>query len=70
MHSQPPPPSHSPGKRSRQIKLWADLLNDLDQGQPSISTSASEMALDVPSNLRQAVNTELERRGSHFRIAS
>lgn len=62
------PPGRSNSRPTRQVTLWADLLNDLDQGEPSISTSATEMAQDVPSGLRSAVNRELERRGCRFRI--
>ena len=65
-----PPDKHPPRKGSRQVALWADLLDDLDHGQPAISTSAQEMAQDVPKTLRNAVNNELERRGSHFRISA
>jgi hypothetical protein len=52
------------------VSLWADLLDDLDHGEPAISTSASEMAADVPAGLRRAVNKELARRGCRFRIES
>ena len=72
--------NHQPGRAVRgrsgstssgqQIKLWADLLADLDQGEPSISTTASEMAEDVPRGIRTAVNNELARRGCRFRINS
>ena len=65
-----PPNKHSRGKGSRQVSLWADLLADLNDGQPAISTTAEEMAADVPSPLRKAVNHELERRGCHFRIGA
>ena len=65
-----PPNKHTPRKGSRQVNLWADLLVDLDHGQPAISTSAQEMAQDVPMPLRSAVNNELERRGCHFRIGA
>ena len=63
------------GKRSAppgnpQVNLWADLLADLDSGQPAVSTSAREMAEDVPRHLRSAVNTELARRGCRFRIGA
>lgn len=68
--SKHPPGRSGTGKPTRQVSLWADLLNDLDQGEPSISTSATEMAQDVPSGLRSAVNHELERRGCRFRIGS
>lgn len=60
-----------PGQRNtRQISLWADLLADLDRGAPAISTTASEMAEDVPRPLRRAVNNELARRGCPFRISA
>ncbi|MFM1813156.1 MAG: hypothetical protein RLZZ336_2094 [Cyanobacteriota bacterium] len=63
--------NHPPGGNNhRQISLWADLLTDLDRGAPSISTSASEMAEDVPRQLRSAVNNELARRGCPFRISA
>ena len=65
--SSPPQPK-TPAKAGRQVNLWADLLDDLDHGEPSISTTASEMAQDVPSRLRSAVNNELARRGCRFRI--
>jgi len=54
----------------QQVQLWADLLADLDHGEPAISTSASEMAEDVPLKLRKAVDRELERRGCRFRISA
>jgi hypothetical protein len=62
--------NHPPGRNNRQISLWADLLADLDQGAPAISTTASEMAEDVPRQLRSAVNHELARRGCAFRISA
>ena len=63
--------NHPPGHRSNsQINLWADLLADLDRGAPAISTTASEMAEDVPRPLRNAVNNELARRGCPFRISA
>jgi len=63
--------NHRPGRNiTRQISLWADLLADLDRGAPAISTSATEMAQDVPRQLRSAVNNELARRGCPFRISA
>jgi len=61
---------HPPGRPMQQVQLWADLLADLDHGEPAISTSASEMAEDVPLKLRKAVDRELERRGCRFRISA
>lgn len=63
-----PPNRSAPAKPAPQVSLWADLLHDLDQGEPAISTTASEMAADVPAGLRGAVNKELARRGCRFRI--
>ncbi|MEB3173523.1 MAG: hypothetical protein VKL97_06615 [Cyanobacteriota bacterium] len=63
-----PPARPTPPRPARQVSLWADLLDDLDHGEPAISTSASEMAADVPAGLRRAVNKELARRGCRFRI--
>lgn len=60
---------HPPGG-AHQIKLWADLLVDLDHGDPSITTTAREMAEDVPRQLRNAVDHELARRGCAFRIGA
>ena len=63
--------NHPPGRsNNRQISLWADLLVDLDRGAPAISTTASEMAQDVPRQLRTAVNNALARRGCPFRISA
>ena len=68
--SQHRPKRSHPTKPTQQVSLWADLLDDLDQGEPAISTTASEMAADVPASLRGAVNNELARRGCRFRIES
>ena len=45
------------------IDQWADLLSALEQGSPSINTSAEEMASDLPANLVTQVNQELRQRG-------
>jgi hypothetical protein len=50
------------------VRLWADLLTALQQGSPSISVSAEEMAGDVPSELVTPLNRELRQRGSSFRV--
>mgnify|MGYP006282128915 CR=1 FL=1 len=61
---------HPPSGGLRQVKLWADLLVDLDHGEPSITTTAREMAEDVPTQLRSAVDHERARRGCSFRIGA
>ena len=50
------------------IDQWADLLSALEQGSPSINTSAEEMASDLPANLVTQVNQELRQRGCNFQV--
>jgi hypothetical protein len=50
------------------IHQWADLLAALVQGSPSISTSAEEMAGDLPQALVTPVNLELKQRGCSFQV--
>ena len=50
------------------IDQWADLLSALEQGSASISTSAEEMASDLPANLVTQVNQELRQRGCNFQV--
>jgi hypothetical protein len=52
------------------ISQWADLLAALVQGSPSISTSAEEMASDLPQNLVTQVNLELQQRGCSFQVGA
>ena len=51
------------------ISQWADLLADLVQGSPAISTSAEEMAGDLPEALVNPVNQELRQRGCSFQVS-
>jgi len=51
------------------ISQWADLLADLVLGSPSISTSAEEMAGDLPEALVNPVNQELRLRGCSFQVS-
>lgn len=50
------------------IALWAELLATLHQGVPSIAISAEEMADDIPGELVQPVNRELQARGCSFQV--
>jgi hypothetical protein len=50
------------------VSLWADLLSALQQGSPSISISAEEMAGDMPRALVQPVNRALRDRGCSFQV--
>jgi hypothetical protein len=57
-----------PLKQSRLVGLWADLLQALQQGSPSIAVSAEEMAGEIPSELVSPVNQVLRQRGSSFQV--
>jgi hypothetical protein len=57
-----------PLKQSRLVGLWADLLQALQQGSPSIAMSAEEMAGEIPSELVSPVNQALRQRGSSFQV--
>jgi len=50
------------------VGLWADLLAAIQQGSPSISVSAEEMADDMPQELVRPVNRELRQRGCSFQV--
>ena len=50
------------------VGLWADLLAAMQQGSPSISVSAEEMADDMPRELVRPVNRELRQRGCSFQV--
>ena len=50
------------------VQQWANLLSALDEGSPSISTSAAQMAEDLPGNLIEPVNRQLRAQGCGFQI--
>jgi hypothetical protein len=52
------------------VGQWADLLAALVQGSPSISTTAEEMASDLPQELVLPVNLELQQRGCSFQVGA
>ena len=51
------------------VSQWADLLSALDEGSPSISASAEQMAEDMPKHLVAAVNARLQVLGCGFQVA-
>tara|TARA_B100001939_G_scaffold35505_1_gene27662 strand:- start:4253 stop:4891 length:639 start_codon:yes stop_codon:yes gene_type:complete len=51
------------------VSQWADLLSALDEGSPSISASAEQMAEDMPKHLVAAVNARLQLLGCGFQVA-
>ncbi|MFM7675477.1 MAG: hypothetical protein ACKO5F_07790 [Synechococcus sp.] len=50
------------------VGLWAELLSTLQRGTPGISTSAEEMATEVPQELVRPVNQALRQLGSTFQV--
>ena len=51
------------------VSQWADLLSALDEGSPSISASAEQMAEDMPKHLVAAVNARLQLLGCGFQVS-
>jgi hypothetical protein len=54
--------------RHRLIEQWADLLETLGGGIAAVSTSAEEMAQELPGDLIAPVNRALRQRGSSFQV--
>lgn len=50
------------------VEQWTELLSALFVGSPSISTSAEQMAEDLPKELVGAVNSQLQKRGCPFQV--
>ena len=59
-----------PIQRTNLVQQWAQLLSALTEGSPSISTSADQMAEDLPSELVDSVNAELRDIGCTFQVNS
>lgn len=58
----------APVRRVSLVQQWAELLSALIDGSPSISTSAGEMAQEIPGELVEPVNAELRERGCSFQV--
>ena len=57
-----------PIKRSEQVSQWATLLEAMEEGSASISTSTDQMAEDLPIDLIEEVNLQLNHRGCRFQV--
>ena len=55
-------------QRASLVQQWAALLSALTDGSPSISTSADQMAEDLPGDLVDPVNVELRELGCSFQV--
>jgi hypothetical protein len=56
-------------KQPTLVEQWAELLWALKQGTPSITTSAEQMAEDLPHELVGAVNRQLQDKGWDFQVS-
>jgi hypothetical protein len=54
--------------RQTLVEQWADLLDALQLGSASISTSAEDMASEMPAELVEPVNRRLQQLGSPFQV--
>ena len=59
---------HQPVSLSRQIDQWSQLLEAMQSGSPSITSTADQMAEEMPNELVDAVNQQLSERGCAFRV--
>ena len=59
---------HHPLSRDQHVNQWTDLLEAMAAGSPSITTSADQMAEELPSDLVDAVNVQLNRRGCRYQV--
>ena len=57
-------------RRATLVQQWADLLSALAVGSPAISTSAAQMAEEMPADLLEPVNRQLRQLGSSFQVQS
>lgn len=55
-------------KRATLVQQWAALLSALTEGSPSISTSAAQMAEELPGELVEPVNLRLRELGCSFQV--
>lgn len=55
-------------QRTTLVQQWAALLCALSEGSPSISTSADQMAEELPGELVEPVNRQLHELGCSFQV--
>ena len=59
---------HHPINRSEQVAQWVTLLEAMEEGSASVSTSPGQMAEDLPLDLIEEVNLQLSHRGCRFQV--
>ena len=58
---------YEPMSRSLQVEQWTQLLEALQVGSPSITATADQMAEEMPGELLDDVNHQLDARGCRYR---
>ncbi len=58
-----------PMQQTTLVEQWVALLSALAAGSPSISTSAEQMAEDMPKDLVDPVNRQLQAIGCSFQVS-
>lgn len=59
-----------PAAERKLVHQWADLLEALQQNLAAVSTSAEELASELPKKLVAPVNAELRQRGCTWQLPS
>ena len=59
---------YAPMSRNVLIEQWTQLLEAMQQGSPSITATPDQMAEDMPKDLVDEVNQQLEVRGCSYRV--
>ena len=59
---------YRPVTRSEHIGQWTDLLEAMTAGSPSITTTADQMAEELPTDLVEDVNRQLSQRGCRYQV--
>ena len=59
---------HPAINRSEQVAQWVTLLEAMEEGSASVSTSPGQMAEDLPTDLIEEVNLQLSHRGCRFQV--
>jgi len=58
-----------PMQQTTLVEQWVALLSALDAGSPSITTTAAQMADDMPLDLVEPVNQQLRAMGCSFQVS-
>ena len=60
---------YTPMSRNVQIEQWTQLLEAMQQGSPSITATPDQMAEEMPKDLVDEVNHQLQVRGCSYRVS-